>query len=80
MVPKVSNGKILIKGLNSNHVVASAWQYLSHYNLVLESLLFDLIAGRLAPASEVAGGLTLPFLKGHGLPILKLYGMSSCDL
>jgi hypothetical protein len=31
------------------------------------------MAGRLAPASEVAGGHTLPFLKGHGLPILKWY-------
>jgi hypothetical protein len=28
-------------------------------------------AGRLVPASEVAGGHTLPFLKRHGLPILK---------
>jgi hypothetical protein len=28
------------------------------------------MAGRLAPASEVAGGHTLPFYKGHGLPIL----------
>jgi hypothetical protein len=28
--------------------------------------------GHLAPASKVAGGYTLPFLKGmHGLPILK---------
>jgi hypothetical protein len=34
----------------------------------------------LAPASEVAGGDTLPFSKGNGLPILKWYGMSSCDL
>jgi hypothetical protein len=33
------------------------------------------MAGRLAPASEVAGGHTLPFYKGHGLPILKWYGM-----
>jgi hypothetical protein len=29
--------------------------------------------GHLAPASEVAGRHTLPFLKGHGLPILKRY-------
>jgi hypothetical protein len=35
----------------------------SHYNL-------HLMAGRLAPASEVAGGHTLPFKKGHGLPIV----------
>jgi hypothetical protein len=37
--------------------------------------------GRLAPASEVtaAGGHTLPFLKDHGLRILKWYDMSSCD-
>jgi hypothetical protein len=31
----------------------------------------------LAPASEVAGGHTLPFQKGYGLPILKWYGISS---
>jgi hypothetical protein len=36
--------------------------------------------GHLAPASEVARRHTLPFLKGHGMPILKWYGMSSCDL
>jgi hypothetical protein len=35
------------------------------------------MAGRLAPASEVAGGHTLPFLKEHGLPILKWYGICS---
>jgi hypothetical protein len=29
---------------------------------------------------SVGGGHTLPFKKGHGLPILKWYGMSSCDL
>jgi hypothetical protein len=40
-----------------------------------------LMAGRLAPASEVAGGgHTLPFLKRHGLPIVKWFSMSSCDL
>jgi hypothetical protein len=39
-----------------------------------------LMAGRLAPASEVAGKQTIPFKKGHHLPILKWYGMSSCDL
>jgi hypothetical protein len=27
--------------------------------------------GHIAPASEVAGGHTLPFLKGNGLPILQ---------
>jgi Ni/Co efflux regulator RcnB len=32
------------------------------------------MAGRLAPASEVAGGHTLPFYKGHGLSILKWHG------
>jgi hypothetical protein len=32
------------------------------------------------PASKVAGGHTLPFKKSHSLPILKWYGMSSCDL
>jgi hypothetical protein len=37
---------------------------LSHYNL-------HLMAGRLPPASEVAGRHTLPFLKGHGLPIIN---------
>jgi hypothetical protein len=26
------------------------------------------------------GEHTLPFKNGHGLPILKWYGMSSCDL
>jgi hypothetical protein len=26
------------------------------------------MAGRLAPASEIAGGHTIQFLKGHGLP------------
>jgi hypothetical protein len=31
------------------------------------------MAGRLAPASEFAGGHTLPFYKGRGLPILKRY-------
>jgi hypothetical protein len=31
--------------------------------------------GRLAPASEVTAGNTLPFYKGHGLPIFKWYGM-----
>jgi hypothetical protein len=41
---------------------------------------FQLMAGRLAPASEVAGGHTLPFIKGHGPPILKWYSMSSCGL
>jgi hypothetical protein len=29
------------------------------------------LSWHLAPASEVAGGHTLPFYKGHGLPILK---------
>jgi hypothetical protein len=43
------------------------------------------MAGRLAPASKVAGGHTLgghtlPFKKVCGLPILIWYGMSSCDL
>jgi hypothetical protein len=38
------------------------------------------MAGRLATASEVAGGHTLPIFKEHGVPILKWYGMSSCDL
>jgi hypothetical protein len=33
--------------------------------------------GCLAPASEVKGGHILQFWKGHGLPILKWYGMSS---
>jgi hypothetical protein len=37
------------------------------------------MAGRLAPASEVAVGHTIQFKKGRGPPILKLYGMSSCD-
>jgi hypothetical protein len=36
--------------------------------------------GHLAPALEVAERHTLPFLKGHGLPILKWYGMFSCHL
>jgi hypothetical protein len=35
------------------------------------------MAGHLAPASEVTGEQTLPFKNGHGLPILKWYGMSS---
>jgi hypothetical protein len=34
-----------------------------------------LMAGRLAPASEVAGGHTIQFAKERGLPILKWYGM-----
>jgi hypothetical protein len=38
----------------------------SHYNL-------HLMAGRLAPAYRT-------ILEGHGLPILKWYGMSSCYL
>jgi hypothetical protein len=42
-------------------VVVSASQYISDYNLVLESLIYALDLGRLAPASEVAGGLTIPF-------------------
>jgi hypothetical protein len=29
------------------------------------------MAGRLARASEITGGHTLPFYTGHGLPILK---------
>jgi hypothetical protein len=33
------------------------------------------MAGRLAPASEVAGGHTIPFLSWQ--TFLKLYGMSS---
>jgi hypothetical protein len=37
----------------------------------LKSEKFEMGLGHLAPASEVAGGHTLPFLKGHGLPILK---------
>jgi hypothetical protein len=37
------------------------------------------MAGRLAPASEVAGGHIIQFKKGRGLPILKWLGMSSCD-
>jgi hypothetical protein len=36
----------------------------------VSKLALDL--GRLAPASEVAGEHTLPFKKGHGLPILIL--------
>jgi hypothetical protein len=35
------------------------------YYLVLEHYNLHLMAGRLAPASEVAGGHTLPFYKGH---------------
>jgi hypothetical protein len=31
-------------------------------------------------ATVVARRHTLPFLKAHGLPIKKWYGMSSCDL
>jgi hypothetical protein len=30
------------------------------------------MAGRLAPASEVAGGRTLQILKGHGMPFEKM--------
>jgi hypothetical protein len=37
----------------------------------LKSNKFEMDLGSLAPASEVAEGQTLPFLKGHGLPILK---------
>jgi hypothetical protein len=37
----------------------------------LKSEKFEMDLGRLAPALEVAAGHTLPFLKGHGLPILK---------
>jgi hypothetical protein len=37
----------------------------------LKSEKFEIDLGRLAPASEVAEGHTLPFSKGHGLPILK---------
>jgi hypothetical protein len=37
----------------------------------LKSEKFEMDLGRLTPASEVAEGHTLPFLKGHGLPILK---------
>jgi hypothetical protein len=37
----------------------------------LKSEKFEMDLGCLAPASEVAEGHTLPFLKGHGLPILK---------
>jgi hypothetical protein len=29
--------------------------------------------GHLAPASDVVGGHTLPFLKGHGLPKMVRY-------
>jgi hypothetical protein len=51
----------------------------SSYSLTQASTYLKWI-GRQAPASEVTGGHTLPFLKGHGWPILKWYGMSSCDL
>jgi hypothetical protein len=44
----------MIRPLGSNHVVVCASQLTSDYNL-------QLMAGRLAPASEVAGGHTLPF-------------------
>jgi hypothetical protein len=37
----------------------------------LKSKKFEMELGHLAPASELTGGHTLPFLKGHGLPILK---------
>jgi hypothetical protein len=37
----------------------------------LKSEKFEIDLGRLAPASEVVEGHTLPFSKGHGLPILK---------
>jgi hypothetical protein len=33
-----------------------------------------------APASEVAGGHTLPFYKWHGLPILKWYSTSEAGI
>jgi hypothetical protein len=46
--------KALHKGSGSNHII-------SDYNLVIESLYLHLMAGRLAPASEVTGGHTLPF-------------------
>jgi hypothetical protein len=35
------------------------------------------MGGRLAPASEVAGGHTVPFLYWQTTPFLKWYGMSS---
>jgi hypothetical protein len=37
----------------------------------LKSEKFEMDLGCLAPASEVAEGHTLTFLKGHGLPTLK---------
>jgi hypothetical protein len=39
--------------------------------VLLKSETFEMDLGRLALASEVAEGHTLPFKKGHGLPILK---------
>jgi hypothetical protein len=44
-----------------------------------KSPILEMDLGRLALASEFTGGHTLP-KKEHGLPILKWYGMSSCNL
>jgi hypothetical protein len=39
------------------------------------------MAGRLAPASDVAGSEDMPYhFKKGSLPILKRYGMSSSDI
>jgi hypothetical protein len=54
------------------------WTLLSRQLVVATTTKPNL--GHLVPASEVAGGHTIPFSIGNGLPILKWYGMSSCDL
>jgi hypothetical protein len=41
------------------------------HTVSLKSEKFVMDLRRLAPALEVAEGHTLPFLEGHGLPILK---------
>jgi hypothetical protein len=71
----VTSVKPLCPGLSQGLII---WTLLSRRLAVATTTKPNL--GHLAPASEVVGKHTLPFKKGHGLPILKWYGMFSCGL
>jgi hypothetical protein len=63
-----------IKQCTCRGVLVNKWSFIWPVHLVWMTARLQqdtFLSWHLAPASEVAGGLTLPFYKGHGLPILK---------
>jgi hypothetical protein len=84
----LKNIKLKVKSLNyfhecrlfslqmgsSNYLPLFMLNGLASQTVSLKSEKFEMDLGHLAPASEVAEGITLPFKKRHGLQILKWYG------